>query len=204
MSLSDYAGLQAAIAATVDRTDVAGAIPGWIAMAEAAMNRTVRHWRMEARAIGDVSARFFALPEDWRETVRLHDPATANRLELVSHAEIQRQRMASLRGGAPRLYAMTAGELEFYPVPDAGYEVELVYYAAIPPLSVAEPVNWALRDYPDAYLYGALVHSAPYLQEDARLQTWGALFAAAVEGMNAESRAARASGTGLRRRNPIG
>ena len=44
---------------------------------------------------------------------------------------------------------------------------------------------------PDAYLYGALLQSAPYLQEDARLESWGALYRSAVDAVNAESRAAR-------------
>ena len=41
------------------------------------------------------------------------------------------------------------------------------------------------------YLYGALVSSAGYLVEDARIQTWGALYTQAVEGLNTDSQRSR-------------
>ena len=44
---------------------------------------------------------------------------------------------------------------------------------------VAVGAGWLLLDAPDVYLYGTLIQSAPYLQDDARTQTWAALYAAA-------------------------
>jgi len=52
--------------------------------------------------------------------------------------------------------------------------------------------------YPDVYLYGALLHSAPYLKEDQRAQTWAALYTTAVERINDASSKSTASGSGLR------
>lgn len=201
MALDSYTALRTAIADTVLRTDLAAVIPSWIAMAEAQMRRTVSHWRQEARVTADVSGRFYALPDDWQETVRIHDPATANRIELVSHGELQDMRAASLVAGRPSKYAHIAGSLEFYPVPDGEYEIELIYRREIPALSDSNASNWVLQYYPDAYLYGALLHSAPYLTEDERLPTWTALFASAVEGINADDVRAKWSGSGLRKRS---
>jgi hypothetical protein len=199
MSLGTYDDLQAAIARTLNRDDLSDSIPDFIALAEAAIDRTLRHWRMETRATADVSDRFFAVPADWLQTIRVLRPE-GGRIGLVSHADLQDRRAASLTTGAPVCYAMAAGAFEFYPVPDASYEVELLYYARAERLSLGSATNWILETYPDLYLYGALIHSAPFLGEDARLQVWGALYAAAMEGANSESRAAVWSGTGLRKR----
>jgi hypothetical protein len=93
---------------------------------------------------------------------------------------------------------MTGAQFELYPVPDDIYTGELLYFAKIPALSDAATTNWLLTDSPDAYLYGALVHSAPYLKDDARIQVWAALYQSAIDNLNASSDNARHSGTGLR------
>lgn len=200
MAINTYSALQSAIASTLNRTDLTAVIPDWITLAEAQMRRTVRHWRQEVRAVADVSSRLFALPDDWLEAVRIHDPNTATRLDLISHAELQDLRAASALPGAPRKYAFVGAEIEFYPVPDGEYLIEMVYRAEIPALSNSTTSNWVLQYFPDAYLYGSLIHSAPYLAEDSRLQTFAALFNAAVEGINSDDARARWSGTGLRKR----
>jgi hypothetical protein len=199
MNLTTYEGLQSAIADTLARTDLANVIPGWIALAETQMRRTVRHWKQEKRVTADVAGRFYCLPPDYLETVRLHRPDGA-RMVLATHAEIQDRRAQSLVAGAPLIYAHVGGDLEFYPVPDGTYALELVYYADFPSLSNTVQSNWLLTLAPDAYLYGALVHSAPYLSEDVRLETFAALFNAAVEGVNRDNSRAQLSGTGLRKR----
>ncbi len=50
--------------------------------------------------------------------------------------------------------------------------------AAFAPLDSAAPTstNWVLDDHPDVYLYGALLETAPYLVDDARIPVWETLF----------------------------
>jgi len=55
-----------------------------------------------------------------------------------------------------------------------------------------------LERYPDAYLYGALVHSAPYLRDDARTQVFAALYQNAIDAINAESERSKYGGSGLK------
>jgi len=38
-----------------------------------------------------------------------------------------------------------------------------------------------LSKHPDAYLYGSLVHSAPYLKDDDRIGIWAGLFDAIIQ-----------------------
>ena len=57
----------------------------------------------------------------------------------------------------------------------------MTYIARVAALSADNSTNWILRDYPDAYLYGAPVQSAPYLKDDGRMAGWAALFTAALD-----------------------
>jgi hypothetical protein len=58
-----------------------------------------------------------------------------------------------------------------------------VFRQNIPPLA-ANSSNWLLALAPDLYLYGALLESAPYINEDARIQTWGLGLTTAIDGLN--------------------
>jgi hypothetical protein len=50
-------------------------------------------------------------------------------------------------------------------------------------------------------LYGSLIHSAPFLQEDQRIATWAQLYSAAISNLNAVSDRAEYSGGTLVMRN---
>jgi hypothetical protein len=200
MAISNYTDLQAAIADFLNRDDLTATIPTFIALAEADMNRTVRHWRMEKRSIAQLDTQYSAIPADFLEVIRFQITSGDMRpLELISQGEMQDRRYRnSDTSGKPAYYAITAGEIEVYPTPDGTYDAELYYYARTPALSVADPTNWLLTYFPDAYLYSALVHSAPYLQEDARIQVWAALQQNAINAINAESEKSKFGGAGRR------
>jgi hypothetical protein len=58
-------------------------------------------------------------------------------------------------------------------------------------LSADGDTNWLLTNHPDVYLYGSLVHTAPYLKDDARIALWAGLLAQAMGEIEDESTAAR-------------
>jgi hypothetical protein len=200
MTITTYATLKTAVADFLNRDDLTSVVPTFIALAEADMQRKVRHWRMETRSTAQLDTQFSAIPADWIETIRFYlTSGETARLELLSHAELlDRKQRAGAINGQPYYYAMTGSQFELYPVPDGVYTGELLYFAKIPALSDAATTNWLLTDSPDAYLYVALVHAAPYLKDDARIQVWAALYQSAIDNLNAASDSARYSGTGLR------
>lgn len=201
MALTTYAELKASVADWLNREDLAAAIPSFIALAEADMNRKLQDWRMEVRADASLDARYSALPTDWIETVRLNLISPSARLDLASDGALAEMRFQ--RGdvaGKPTHYSHTAGSLELFPTPDASYAAELIYIAKIVSLSDAQTTNWLLQAAPDVYLYGALMQAAPYLKDDARIAIWGGLYAEAVTGLNEASERARYSGANLRLR----
>lgn len=200
MSITTYAELKSAIANWLLRDDLTSVIPDFIALAEADMNRAIRHWRMETKTSLTVDAQYEDIPADWLETIRFYTTdGTTEPLELISQADLLDRKYKNLNtAGRPRYYAVTGGQFEFYPVPDDSYTAELTYVAEIAALSDSNTSNWLLADAADVYLYGALVHSAPYLNDDARLSTWLAMYQKALDALNAKSDKAKASGTGLR------
>ena len=200
MAITNYTDLQSTIADFLNRDDLTAVIPTFITLAEAEFNRRIRHWRMENRATAEVDSQYSAIPADFLEPIRLHlETSNYRTLELVSQTDMQSMRMRNLdTSGEPAYYTLTQGEIELYPTPDATYDLEMNYYARIPALSGSNATNWLLTYFPDAYLYGALAHSAPYLGEDARMATWAALLQNAIDGIIREGEQAKFGGTGRR------
>lgn len=200
MAITTYDELKTAIADFLNRDDLTAVIPTFISLAEADMQRRVRHWRMEKRSTAELDTQYSAIPADFVEVIRVYVTSGDTKpLELISQAELLDRKAKSLNtSGTPAYYAFTTGEIEIYPAPDGTYDVELYYIASIPALSDSSTANWLLERYPDAYLYGALVHAAPYLNDDARIQVFAALYQSAIDAINAESERSKFGGSGRR------
>lgn len=198
--ITTYAQLQDAVLDWIPRPEIEGRLSTFVQLAEADLNRMVKHWRMENRATITAASRYLQLPTDWVEAVRVSVEVNGvwRRLELAAHpAMLDSRQAANGVGGVPAYYLITAGEMEIFPTPDADYTVEMVYRAKIPALADDNTSNWVLEEYPDAYLYGALSKAADFVA-DPRGQVWQPLFQKAIGEMNGSSDAARWSGTGLR------
>ena len=201
MAINTYATLKTAIADFLNRDDLTSAIDNFIALAEAQINRDVRHWKMEKRASGQQSGgdEYMQIPADWMETIRFHvtDNGTSP-LDLISRKAMEDKRAgAEDETGTPRYYTHADSQFQLYPTPSATTNTELLYYAKTTVLSASNTDNWLLLEAPDVYLYGALLHSAPYLGEDERVAVWGQLYSASVTQLNKSSEDARFSGSGL-------
>ena len=198
----NYTELKANVAAWLNRDDLTGNIPTFIELAEAAMSHKLRVMQQLTRTTLTLDAEYVDLPSDWVETVSIHTDASSGsrRLDLVP-LHYMDERPTSDSDDAC-WYAHTgnggAEQIRVWPV-QTDAEATLTYYAALPTLSDAEPTNWALTAIPGAYLYGALLQTAPFLVEEARLNTWGALYEAAVSELVQADRKRRQA-TGMRRR----
>ena len=200
MSITTYAELKSAIADFLNRDDLTSVIPTFISLAEAGMKRSMRNWRMENRATATLDSQYEALPARFIAPIRLSiTSGTTYELSAISQADIADMREKSNNvTGRPRYYALTQGELEFYPTPDGQYTLEMVYYEAPEALSDTVSSNWVLANFPDLYLYGSLLHSAPYLSDDGRTQIWSSLYQSALEAVLIDEQKAKYGGSGLR------
>lgn len=166
-------------------------IPTFIQLFESKMNRTLFVRQMETRstALTDmVSAEpeFISLPSDFQSMrrVRLSSVTGKPCLEFKSGTQMDEFRFSTANvAGQPRYFTIFGSEIELGPTPDIVYTLEMVYRQNIPPLATNDP-NWLLTLAPDLYLYGALLEVTPYIKDDERLQTWGALYTGARDALN--------------------
>ena len=200
MAITTYAELKTAVADFLNRDDLTATIPTFISMAEAGLNRDVRHWRMEQRSTAEIDDQYLTLPTDWLETIRLTMQDTVPYvLNLASRDQIEEYR---LRGadvsGKPVYYSHIAGEIELYPTPDATYDIEMLYTQKIDALSDSNTSNWLLTEAPDLYLYAVLMETAIYLRDDDRIAAYASMYQNKLAALNASSKKATVSGTGLK------
>lgn len=196
----NYSDLKTNIADFLNRSDLTSQIDLFIDLAEADMVRKLRHWRMETRTTLSISGQYTNLPSDFLQFERLATTSsTPIRMQLISRAEMQELREKYRdASGEPQYYALTGGELEVYPTPDDTYSVDLTYLQTPTALSDSNTTNWVSTYCPDVYLYGSLVHSAPFLMDDPRIPVWQGLYEKALAEANAQSDKAKYGGTGLR------
>lgn len=195
-----YSDLQAEILALLNTPDLEQMVPTFIRLCEARIDRDLTHWRQERRSTATLDAQYSTIPSDFLRPIRLQllDTYTGEVAPISTAQMLQMRQDRNDRVGRPEYYALTGGALELFPTPDGSYTASLVYYGRVPALSDANTTNWLLTEAPDVYLYGALVHAAAYLENDARAGGWEALFKLGLETLNTSSAAAKYGGTGLR------
>jgi len=200
MALSNYSELQTSIAEFLNRDDLTAKIPDFIVLAEAQMNAELRHWRMEKRATASLDSQYTAVPVDFIQPVRFSiTGSTISSLSQTDSKTITDLRTANNNpSGRPTEYTILDGSIEVYPIPDATYTLELLYYEKLDALNSGNTTNWVLTTYPNAYLYGSLLHSAPYLMEDQRINTWATFYQKAINDINAEAVNSKTAAAGRR------
>lgn len=199
MGLANYTELKASVADWLNRSDMTAVIPDLITMAEAQLNRDVRHHKMLQRSTAQFDSQYSAVPADFVEASRLFITDTVSVIEQTTVADIVKRRAETNNAtGTPAYYTLIGQQFEVYPTPDSVKNVELLYYSEIPALSASNATNWLLTMSPDAYLYGTLLTATPYLSNDERLETWGALYASAISNINQTSVSSRFGGANLR------
>ena len=200
MAITNYTNLQTTIADTLNRDDLTSIIPTFISLCESNINRDIRHWKMETRSSGQQSAgdEYMQVPADWVETIRFNvvgnGTSPIKMIDSTSMADMRAK--TNDQANTPAYYTLEAGQFHLYPTPIADTNVELLYYAKVPALA-SNATNWLITAAPDVYLYGSLIHSAPYLQDDARLAVWAQMYSASVVRLNESSQNAKYNGVSL-------
>ena len=207
MALSTYAELKTSIGDWLNRSDLTSVIPDFISLAEAQIERTLRARQMIVRANASFDAQYGAVPSDFLETKSLKLTSTNPQtpLEFLSIDALDQKAAEYTASGKPRFFGIVGGQLRIVPTPDATYTTELTYYAKLAKLSSSNTTNWLLTSSPDIYLYGSLLQAAPYLQDDARIQTWATLYERALNDLQtADDRSASSGGALLTRAKTFG
>lgn len=184
MALANYSDLKAGVAAwLMGRDDLTAVIPDFITLAESRINRVLRVREMEATTTLTPASNVCTLPSDFIEARHVYANASSTKcvLEPVTPDYAVSNYQTNVAGSVPLFYTIVGSSLTAYPLSDS--TITLTYYKKVPALSDSAATNWLLTKAPEVYLYGALSEAAPYLEDDARLQTWLALFQAGVQGL---------------------
>ncbi len=186
MALTNYTTLQAAIKSALHRSDLDSAIVDFIALAEDKLNKRLRLRAMETRATSSVSTEYAALPTGFLaiRNIQLNtDPKV--RLEYVTPDYIDKN-YAKGSTGEPKFYTIVGGEIQFAPIPDTSYTVEISYFKK---LDIAtDSTNWVLTNAPRVYYYGSLMEAAAYMKNDKRIPVWSTLFENAINELETSDR----------------
>jgi hypothetical protein len=207
MALTTYTELKTSIGDWLNRSDLTTAIPDFISLAEAQIERTLRTRQMIVRANASFDAQYGAVPSDFLETKSLKLTSTNPQtpLSFLSIDALDNEAANYTASGKPKFFGVVGGQFRIVPTPDANYTTELTYYAKLTKLSSSVASNWLLASSPDIYLYGSLLQAAPYLQDDARIQTWATLYERALNDLQtADDRGASSGGALLTRAKTFG
>jgi hypothetical protein len=192
MALDTYANLQTAIvtwAMRTDDTEFVAAVPDFITLAEARMNRTLRISDMETTATLTPTANVCTLPADYLE-LRSATAITSPRVPMfqVTRDDLTEAETGSTAGD-PRFYTLRGSSLRL--VPNGTHNVLVEYYKKVPALTNSNTTNFVLTKAPELYLFGSLLESAPFMMDDPRLGVWGQMYERAVAALVAADKQAR-------------
>ena len=191
-----YTSLKTTIANYLARSDLTSVIPDFIRLAEERLRRDIRTRQMLIVATtstlgGDSTV---GLPTDFLEMRDIHlntTPVTTLRYK-APNSFYETSRVTE--SGKPLDYTILGVEMQLAPIPDTAYTLQMLYYGKPTLLSDANPSNVFLANFPDALLYGSLAEAEPYLMNDARVQTWAALYDRSVTAINNSDQASEYSG----------
>ena len=193
-TIATYSDLQSAVTEYLARDQDAtliARIPTFIQLFEAKMNRSLYVRQMEVRSTttadtASTEPEFISLPVDFQSMRRIRLSSVSGKPHLDFKSDTQLDEYRSSIGnavGQPQFFSILGSEIELAPTPDANYTIEMVYRQNVPALA-SNSTNWLLTLAPDIYLYGALLESAPYIKEDARIQVWATGLSTALDALN--------------------
>ena len=176
-AFTSYANLKTNIADYLARQDLTDKIPMFISLAEKRLNRDLRlRQTLQQSTYSLTSGYKVPTPADFLEMKDIHidaNPVVNLNFKTVS----QFYRLSNSSGsGVPINYTLVSDNFILAPRPVSGATISMTYYKIPKVLSATNPSNEYLEVCPDLLLYAALVESAPFLMDDARLQTWEALY----------------------------
>lgn len=191
MAFANLGELKTVINDTLNRDDLTSQIPNFIKMNEESVNRKVNVSEMEEYTEFTINVGQTTLPTNFLEMRNIQMKSSEYPLQYVPHNALDG---IGADSGIPRFYSIQGTKLLFYPFPPDATIGIMRYLAEVTPLVNDVDTNWLLSKSPQIYLYGTLLHAAPFLNDDSRLPVWASLFEDAVRALNDQDKR-RMSGT---------
>lgn len=199
MSVSTYAELKTTVASYLARTDLTDQITDFIRFAELRLRREVRIRQVLKSSTLTCTAgtSTVSLPSDFLE-VRdfIVNTNPVQPLTYASPSAFSRNSRTT-ESGKPIDYTILATQVQLAPVPDTSYELKMLHYFAPTYLSDSNTFNEFLVNVPDLLLYATLLEAEPYLMNDARVSTWGAMYEKGLAALTKSDESSQYSGVPL-------
>jgi hypothetical protein len=178
MALSNYTELKAAIARKVRRADMTDDIIDFITLAESEINADMRTRLMEVdeTVTLTISTRTIALPARYIEPISFELVISGENNSQLFYKQPQQLAINAASGSRsrPQYWTINGDNIEFPNLSDATYTGK---FRMLKGFDIASTnTNSLLTAYPGLYLYGALLHSAPHIKDDARMLTWQTMY----------------------------
>lgn len=190
MAITDNASLVSAVSDWLARADLTAVVPTFVQLAESRLNRDVKSPRMLIKETGLAISYLIYIPTPalsssprFQEIVSLSVSVGGRDIPLPPLPPSMA--LDATVGAYPRGFYVLGENIVL--VGGTGSEsYTLIYKASLPTIasSVNYFTNWLLDRAPELYLYAALLEAAPYLKDDARIQTWAAGYQQALETLN--------------------
>jgi hypothetical protein len=176
--ITNYTTLQSTIANWLHRSDLTAVIPDFIALAESRINRllTARGTETDANLTATINSALIDLPTDFGSPVALWLETISPRQLLIFKTPVEIDYVAVQ--AQPNYWAIKGSQIQLDRLAASAYPLTLRY---VQNLNIASTdTNYVLTNYPDIYLYGALLESAGYIRDDSRLVIWQSKFEQAL------------------------
>lgn len=188
MAIATYPQLLVELTRLIDGDDVSAStiavetLRHIIALGERRLYREARTAQNEKAWGLTVTANAVTLPADFQAASIAH----FGKLPLEPVAEefiLDRNRFN--QGGDCLYYAKAGNTLVFAPAVANGTALQGRYYASLPALDTATlPGNALFSQAEDLFIYAALTESAPFFEQDNRIQLWNAKYLDILEQVN--------------------
>lgn len=162
MALDNYDNLKEAIKDFSHRNDITTRLDDFIQLAEQEMYANqveplrIRDMEQTSSSDTSTSVRTLALPTGFEQirSITIDDKSSdAQPYELLYRTP--ETLPISNAAGTPVFFSVTS-QIEFERVPDAVYNIDIIYFGSLTGLSDANTTNAVLTNYPSIYLSGAL------------------------------------------------
>lgn len=193
MALANYTDLKAAIASRLHRTDLTTQIVDYITIAEKRINRhlTLSDAEEETTLTASIGSRSLTLPGGFVTPIALYDTSNLPRTEMIFIIPTEMQYYSD--NGPSEFWTMDSGAISTDSPADSAYTYTLRYKAAFD--IAVTTTNALLTNYPETYLYGALIEAALDIKDDGLLAVSERRFAQALDECGDTENRKRALGT---------
>ena len=190
--ITTYAELVTALDGTsgyLHRTDLTAKIPDFIKLAESKINRKLRLLlgETESTLTATIGSRLMAVPTRFGSPIELWDTTNEPRTEMLF---MQPDLLpVTTTNGASEYYTVDGAFIATENPADVAYTYTLRYQTKFNLETTS--TNTILDNYPDIYVYGALLASIPFTRDYKNFDVWNALYSNAIDEAMTDSNVTR-------------